>query len=53
MKSSPVISTIFGDATLREHPGSAEASASRMIVVTFKDNHHDRMVSGASTLVIR
>src|SRR2546429_1313809 len=37
MKSSPVISTIFGGATLREHPSSAEANASRMMAVAFTE----------------
>jgi hypothetical protein len=35
MKSSPVISTTFGGATLREQPRNAEANASRAIFVTF------------------
>jgi hypothetical protein len=37
MKSSPVISTIFGGATLREQPSNPAAHASRAILAGFMD----------------
>jgi hypothetical protein len=43
MKSSPVISTIFGGATVREQLSNSEAHASRMIVAVFIRSHDARI----------